>query len=292
MMAPAMVTLGTVREIWRYPFKSMQGERLTESDVGATGLVGDRSWALRDETAGEIRGAKKLPALMMCTARYREEPAAGRVPPVDITLPDGSTVTSDTPEAATRLSALLGRRVTLWPLLPASNREHYRRGLPDNPDMDAELRQIFGREVDEPLPDLSVIPQEIFEFTSPLGTYFDVFPVHLLTTAALATMAASNEVAAWDVRRFRPNFLIETPEDMTGIPENVWVGQTLRLGELEIRCEIPTARCVMTTQAQPGLAKDPSVLRTIVATAAQNLGAYASVVRPGRVSVGDTIAAL
>lgn len=287
-----MKTLGTVREIWRYPFKSMQGEKLTDIAVGKMGLVGDRSWALRDETAREIRGAKKFPALLLCTARYREEPAAGRVPAVDIAFPDGTTVASDTPEAAARLSQLLGRQVTLWPLVPADNRDHYRRGVPDNPDMEAELRQIFAREENEPLPDLSVFPQELFEFTSPLGTYFDALPVHFLTTAALAAMAAANEGAAWDVRRFRPNILIETPAGMTGIPENGWVGQTIRLGELELRCEMPTTRCGMTTQPQPGLPKDPSVLRTIVATAAQNLGLYAPVTRPGRVSVGDSVGAL
>lgn len=284
-----MTTLGTVREIWRYPFKSMQGEKLLDCIVGPNGVVGDRGWAVRDEAAGEIRGAKKLPSLMQCTARYREQPTPGRVPPVDITLPDGTTVASDTPEAAARLSALIGRKVTVWPVRPASERDHYRRGMPDNPDMEAELRQVFGRLPDEPLPDLSVFPQELFEFASPLGTYFDALPVHVLTTAALATMAAANEGAEWDVRRFRPNILIETPPDMTGIPENVWVGQTIRLGELALRCEMPTTRCVMTTHPQPGLAKDPSVLRTIVRDGGQSLGVYASVAHPGRISVGDAV---
>src|SRR5262245_58478792 len=123
-----MTTLGKVREIWRYPFKSMQGERLEGCDVGALGLPGDRGWAVRDEAVGEIRGAKKLPALLLCRARYREEPRGGRIPPVDITLPDGSTVASDAPAAAARLTEVVGRRVTVWPLVDASNREHYRRG--------------------------------------------------------------------------------------------------------------------------------------------------------------------
>jgi hypothetical protein len=45
----------------------------------------------------------------------------------------------------------------------------------------------------------------------------------------------------------------------------------------------------MTIQAQRGLPKDPRVLRAIVGGAAQNLGAYASVLRPGAVSVGDDV---
>lgn len=284
-----MTTLGTVRELWRYPFKSMQGERLSRCEVDALGVRGDRGWAVRDETAGEIRGAKKLPGLLACAARYREEPTAGRVPPVDITLPDGTTVASDRPEAAERLSALLGRRVTLWPVQAPANREHYRRGMPDNADMEQELRAIFAREPGEPLPDLSVFPQELFEFTSPLGTYFDAFPIHVLTTASLAAMARANSQAAWDVRRFRPNVLVETAPGASGLLEAEWCGRTIRVGDVEIRLEVPTARCGMTTHAQPGLAKDPSVLRTIVASAGQNLGVYARVVRPGAVAAGDPV---
>src|SRR5688572_657694 len=125
-----MTTLGTIREVWRYPCESKQGERLEGCDVGALGLPGDRGWAVRDEAAGEIRGAKKMPALLLCTARYREEPAGGRIPPVDITLPDGTIVVSDAPAAAAKIGDLVGRRVTLWPLVAASNQDHYRRGQP------------------------------------------------------------------------------------------------------------------------------------------------------------------
>jgi uncharacterized protein YcbX len=52
---------------------------------------------------------------------------------------------------------------------------------------------------------------------------------------------------------------------------------------------MPTVRCGMTIQAQAGLAKDPSILRTIVRDADQNLGVYASVVVAGDVRVGDTV---
>jgi len=38
-----------VAELWRYPVKSLQGERLDTADVGAQGLPGDRQWALFDE---------------------------------------------------------------------------------------------------------------------------------------------------------------------------------------------------------------------------------------------------
>ncbi|HEX5726967.1 MAG TPA: MOSC N-terminal beta barrel domain-containing protein [Longimicrobiaceae bacterium] len=303
--------IGRVREIWRFPVKSMAGERLAGAALGPLGIPGDRGWALRDDEAGEIRGAKKWPALMQCAARYRREPDGRGVPPVDITLPDGSRTASDDPEVDARLSALVGSRVSLWPLQPAADRQHYRR-VPLAPALlvrlgqvralrpliplfiklgrlEPRLRELLGREPEEPLPDFGILPPELFEYTSPPGTYFDAYPVHLLTTASLAAMARLHPAAAWDARRFRPNFLVEAEVGVEGLVEAEWSGRTVRLGEAALRCEIPTVRCGMTTHAQDGLPKDPSVLRAIVRDADQNLGTYARVARPGRVAVGDAV---
>lgn len=89
------VGLGRVTQLWRYPVKSMGGERLEEVAVSAAGLVGDRAWAVRDEVDGGIRGAKKLGALMRCSARYPGAPDG----PAEITLPDGSRVMTGAPDA-------------------------------------------------------------------------------------------------------------------------------------------------------------------------------------------------
>lgn len=284
-----MAVVGKVSEVWRYPVKSMGGERMERGEIGLRGIAGDRGWALRDETAGEIRGAKKLSALLRCTARYLAEPADDKIPPAEITLPDDTRIRSDDPAAAARLSQLLGRPVTLWPLQPASATDHYRRAQPDNPDIVAELRAIFGRTQDEPLPDLSVFPPEIMQYTSPLGTYFDAFPLHVLTTASLAALDTGSRTAHFDVRRFRPNLLLETAGHLRGLVENEWCGKTVRLGSAVVKIEMPCVRCVMPTLAQRNLAEDPSVLRTIVRAAAQNLGVYATVTTPGRVAIGDTV---
>jgi uncharacterized protein YcbX len=281
--------IGRIRELWRYPVKSMGGEKHDRLPIGPRGIPGDRGWAVRDERAGEIRGAKKLPALLGCSATYLSEPTADSVPPAEIRFPDGTRVRSDAPDVAARLSSLLDRPVTLWPLQPPAALDHYRRAAPDDPDMLAEMRAIFGRLETEPLPDLSVFPAEIMEVTSPLGTYFDAFPLHLLTTASLATLQAKTPGARFDVRRFRPNVVVETPSGTTGLPEIDWAGKTLVAGSARLRVEIPCVRCVMTTVAQGDLAKDPTVLRTIVRDAAQNLGVYATVTGAGTVSVGDEV---
>jgi MOSC domain-containing protein len=303
--------IGTVGEMWRFPVKSMGGERLDHCTVGLTGLLGDRGWAVRDDIAGEIRGGRHFPPLLKCTARYREPPGEGRVPPVDITLPDGTHVGSDVPEVHARLSALVGQPVSLWPLQPASHKAHYRRAYAGARMMgqlsrsrlfrrvlrrilpytswEASARALLGREPDEPLPDFSLFPSALFEFTSPLGTYFDAFPLHLLTTASLSAMARLHPAGTWDVRRFRPNLLIATDDSLEGLVEAEWHGRTLRMGELAVQCEMPTARCRMTMQAQAGLPKDATVLRTIVREAGQQLGIYASVTHPGRMVLGDVV---
>jgi uncharacterized protein len=290
-----MQVIGTVKEIWRYPVKSMAGERLHHANVGALGIHGDRGWAIRDEKAGEIRNARKLPRLLHCVAVYLREPSEddknkNKVPPAQITLPDGTTFRSDSAEANAKLSEMLGRPVTIWPIQPPSERDFLRRAAPDNPDMMAELREVFGRLESEPLPDLSTLPPQILQFTSPFGTFFDAFPFQVLTTASLRALASCNPAADFDSRRFRPNVLIETENSIHGLAEAEWSGRTMRIGEARIKLEMPTVRCVIPTLDQPYLRKDPSVLRTIVRDAAQNLGAYATIASGGTIALGDEVA--
>lgn len=303
--------IGTIKEIWRYPVKSMAGQRLEYCTVGSLGIPGDRGWALRDETTKEITNGKRIPQLMKCAARYVAEPSNGDIPTVLITFPDGTEIHSNDPTINSRLSEVFQKNVTLWPRQPATNKEHYRRRsagarlmapllrtssfrsmlpqLTKLPGLSDQLRGLFSRESNEPVPDISLLPAEVLEFTSPLGTYFDAYSVNVLTTASLKRMAMFNPAAIWDVRRFRPNFLIETADGVEDLVESTWAGKTLRLGTVELQGEIPCARCGMTTHAQDGLPKDPSVLRSIVKDADQNLGLYASVSQPGEVKIGDRV---
>ncbi|MEP6717948.1 MAG: MOSC N-terminal beta barrel domain-containing protein [bacterium] len=303
--------IGTVQQIWRYPVKSMAGEQLTDCTVGSLGLPGDRGWAVKDEEKSEIKTGTRIPLLMQCASHYQEQPTDANIPHVMITFPDGSSVSSGDSEVDLKLSAVLGKKVKLWPRQPASNKEHYRRpgvaarviapltdlpgfrallpAITKLPPISATLRAAFSRTEDEPTPDLSKLPKELFEFTSPLGTYFDAFPIHVLTSASLAVMSRSNQEATWDVRRFRPNFFVNTVPGLEGLLESEWTGRTLRIGSVEVKCEMPAVRCGMTTNAQKELAKDPSVLRTIVKEANQNLGTYASVAKNGAVREGDRV---
>jgi uncharacterized protein YcbX len=303
--------IGTVQLIWRHPVKSMAGEQLKQCTVGPLGIPGDRGWALRDESTHEITNGKRIPLLMQCAARYLTEPQDLDVPPVEIKFPNGEVITSDETNVNERLSKTLGKQVTLWPRQPPEDLDHYRRRganarivgslsrnrtfrsllptLTKLSPFSGPLREMFSRNPDEPVPDISLLPPEVLEFTSPLGTYFDAYPINILATASLEAMARFNPNALWDSRRFRPNFLIETNGEIQGLVEPIWEGRTLRFGTVEIRCDLAAARCGMTTHAQEGIPKDPSVLRSIVREANQNLGVYANVVKPGRVALGDAV---
>jgi uncharacterized protein YcbX len=287
------MTDGLVQEIWRYPVKSMRGESLGTSRLAAGGLLGDRGWATRDEVRGGIRGAKKIAELMRCQAHYRDEPTDETpVPHAIVTLPDGSIVATDAADVDARVSAGVAHPVTLWPLQPAHDRAHYLRGAPDLDDREQEFRAVMGREPDEPLPDLSKLPAEVLgilaEFESPPGTYFDLFPLLVMTRQALAHLQSLVADSAVDVRRFRPNLVLDVPGD-DPIPELGWAGRTLRVGTAAIDVVGGCPRCVMTTRAVDELPVDRAILRTIVRELGQDLGVYATVRTPGTLSVGDPV---
>jgi hypothetical protein len=248
--------------------------------------VGDRHWAVRSLELGGIRGAKRIGDLMKFSAAYTDGTR------VQITLPDGSTVHSDDAEVDTRISAVLGHRVALESLPADGNLDHFRRGPGGGGDPVQELRDIFGREADEPLPDFSAFPPEVVEFESPPGTHYDCWPLLVMTTSASRSLAAALPGSNTDIRRFRPSLVVDTGDD-AGHPEFSWTGRTAVIGADSgplIEFLKPCPRCVMTTrEVAGGIPADRQVLRHIVRELDQNLGVYARITRPGPVRTGDEI---
>lgn len=286
-----LVVLGRVEQLWRYPVKSMRGERVSRAIVERTyGIPGDRGWAIRDEHSGEIRGAKKIGALLTFAARYLEEPKGSMCPPAEITLPDGGRITTGDPAIDSVLSGALSRAVTLWPRRPADDVEHYRRVEKID---ETEMRRQLGLLPDEPLPAYAAVPSklgaQLVEFVSPLGTYFDAVELHLLTTASLASLASRSPGSLVDVRRFRPNIVIDTVESSGAFPEIHWCGRRFRIGSAVVEVIRPTSRCVMVTLPQAELAQDRKIMRTLVRETGMDLGVGLRVVEPGVIATGDTI---
>jgi uncharacterized protein YcbX len=114
-------------------------------------------------------------------------------------------------------------------------------------------------------------------------------PVHLLTTASLAELKAQHPEGDPDLRRFRPNIVVDMPPVAGRFPETEWIGRKIAIGELELTITEPCRRCGFTIIAQEGFDNDPNILRTLVKKNAHNLGVYCQVTRPGRVGTGDAL---
>lgn len=114
---------------------------------------------------------------------------------------------------------------------------------------------------------------------------------------SLFSVATSNKIAndsgmPTDIRRFRPNIVIDTHQSEP-FPENQWVGKTVVFGNTEdcpaIQVTIPDERCAMVNLDPDTALSDPAVLKTVVQLNQNCAGVYGTVIRPGILTVGQTI---
>jgi uncharacterized protein YcbX len=289
--------VGAVAGLWRFPVKSMGGERLEQAELTEHGLVGDRAYALIDANTGKVVSAKSVklfPDLFNCRAAFVEPPrSGGELPQVQITLPNGTSVTSDSSDVDRVLSAYFRRDVTLARAAPDDfTIDQYH---PDIEDVDpAGYRDTF---VEQKLGS-AFFAQAGLPSPLPADSFLDLFPVSVLTTSTLEQLSELRPQSRFDQRRFRMNVIVNTK--VGGFVENDWVDHELAIGEaVRLGVALPDPRCVMTTLAQEELPKDTEVLRTLtrhnrVQVGAAGLfpcaGVYAVVEVPGTLRVGDRVA--
>lgn len=240
----------------------MQGHRVEQVEVGAEGIVGDRSRALRPVGSDVVLSAKRDAALLGATVRDDA-----------IELPDGTEVGLGEPDCDQRLSDWLGRPVEL---------------------VDSSGTTGLGYEMTFEPPDDAA---EYVRIPMADGTFVDLAPLHVIAAATLDGCRASRPDLDWDVRRFRPSFVLDVGGDC--FVEDDWVGRRLRLGaDCVISVTSPTVRCAMPLRAQPAGPTGPALERQVELFAAMSelhgtypnhLGAYADVVTPGVVGAGDQV---
>lgn len=286
----------SVGRLWQYPVKSMQGVEVQESVVGPSGVVGDRAYGFLDVETERLVSAKRpkrYGALLDCQARFLAAPTEQTPsPPIEVTFPDGSVVRDDEAELTRRTTELLGREVRLLASAPdgLALEELWPKLEGFGPDALADAMQL---EPPDSAGDRIVgVPVAM---AAP-GTMLDLAPLHVLATSTLATLAAEHPDGDWDPRRMRPNILID---DDPSSDEDDWLGCDVHIGaQVVIHVAGSTPRCVMTTLAQPGLHRDPDILRAIAAVGRKQLGpvgqfacagSYAEVVHPGVVRTGDDV---
>ena len=255
----AVRTTGSVLSLWRYPVKSMQGLAVDAVDVGSACIKDDRRWAIVDVATGRVMSAKRTKELLQAFATDER-----------IVLPDGTELPLDS-RADEALSAWLGRPVML-------------RVAETNHDLSYEMT------FDPPNDDA-----DFYDIPIPPGTFLDLSPVHLVTTATLDGCARMRPDLDWDVRRFRPNLVLAVDGDP--FCEDQWIGRRLRIGSVVLQIAQPTVRCAMPLRGQPsigptrpGLERQPELFQaisTLNEAAPNHLGVYADVVTTGVIQIDD-----
>ena len=195
--------LGVVGSLWRYPVKSMMGEELNAAEVTERGLRGDRVYALVDCADGKVATAKnprKWPHLFDFRATFIDPARAGaQAAPIRIALPDGTMVTSAQEDCSQILSRALAREV----MLDAAGR--------GNAETPSSASNALAANAEEYWPDMEGLDfrDTVTDFALPLGTFFDCAVVHLLTTATLDRLSELYPRGRFEVRRFRPNIVVQ-----------------------------------------------------------------------------------
>jgi uncharacterized protein YcbX len=263
----------------------MLGEELNASAVTQRGLLGDRAYALVDRSDGKVASAKnprKWPQLFDFRAAFVEPPRPGApLPPVRLTLPDGTILTSTHTDLNQILTKALHREVTF---------DAAERGYQEV--VESTFPNPWMPQAEEYWPDMEGLDYRdtVTDFDLPEGTFFDCAVVHVLTTATLDRLRELYPQGRFEVRRFRPNIVVEIANGGADFVENAWIGHTLAIGDA-VRLSItgPCPRCVMTTLAQGDLPKDPGILRTAAQHNQVNVGVYAGVLQGGTVRRGDPV---
>jgi uncharacterized protein len=285
MSDSTQTVLGSVVAVWRYPVKSMLGEELNASAVTPRGLLGDRAYALVDRADGKVASAKnprKWPQLFDCRAAFVDAPRPDApLPAVRITLPDGTLATTEQGDLSPILSQTLRRDVTF---------NAAARGQADV--VESTFPNPWATSAEEYWPDMDGLDfrDTVTDFTLPEGTFFDCAAMHLLTTATLDRLRELYPQGRFEVRRFRPNLVVQPASDEKNFVENAWIGHTLAIGDT-VRLSITGGcpRCVMTTLPQGDLPKDPGILRTAAQHNQVNVGVYARVLQGGTIRRGDLV---
>ncbi len=291
-----MQPVAHVKEIWRYPVKSMGGESISAGIVTPAGLAGDRLWAVVDAD-GEIKSARQWSKLIQMTARYLEATHPGgqlyskSVPDVMISTPDGDQIPSRFSGTAQALEKFLGQACRLEPLRPPADTGFYTPPKERNMDnLNVELDKLDD-EVDF---DFSQTPDEMMEllgqYMTPPGTFFDSFPMHMISTQSMAHLANASQADA-NPRRFRPNLLLDFVDKNATAPEFDLLGKSIRIGDTKIRIQGKTIRCSIPSRPQPllGLNQDTHMTRAMVQLFERHIGVYASIEAQGEVQVGDPV---
>ncbi|MBA2523691.1 MAG: MOSC N-terminal beta barrel domain-containing protein [Solirubrobacterales bacterium] len=190
-----------VAELWRFPVKSLGGERLESVAVSDGGIEGDRGFAIFDRVSGLGLTARRVPELLFATARLRGDGS------LEIVAADGSRIGTD--EAS--LSSWLGRPVELRDASKTGVRRYENTTDPEHEE---------------------TAPWQAFEGAG--GRFHD-------SPRARVSLVSTGTIGEWDRRRFRSNVLITGEGEDALVGGRLAVGTAiLSVGMAISRCVMVT----------------------------------------------------
>jgi uncharacterized protein len=241
---------GKIAELWRYPVSGFRGERLSSVQTLTTGLSGDHVYALRSKETGKILDPK---VFQFSWGETQGAPSMLQLKAELVGDPAG--------EHSVNITDPDGRVFSI-----------------DDPDIDAVLSETLRHQVE-----LVKYPR-IVESRAKAGR-----TVHLLTSASLSYIKSFHPKGDFDVRRFRPNIVVDTPGGVSGFVEETWQGVSVSAGQSVLKIGKGNRRCNVTTMKQGDLGEDPAILQVIEKENERRLGVLCTVLGEGRVSVGDAL---
>ncbi|GAA4814560.1 MOSC domain-containing protein [Tomitella cavernea] len=292
-----------ISELWRYPVKSLGGEPLTRALVDGDGLAGDHQWAIVDESTGTVASAKRTRvwgSLLQCSARMDPDAAdPADAAALRITTPDGVESAGDDPSTIARLSALCGRPLRLQ-FAAAADADGMAMEMEWAPETHEGMEEAIAHSSARAEQDAgSAVPVGAVPTGGGRGRYYDLAPVHIVTTSSVRRLVDDDTPIRAAMRRFRPNIVVGGDDWDDGYVEDAWLAGPLDAGAVGLAPSIPVGRCVMVTLQHGTVARDRTMLRRIATrhrldvgygtAPAPALGIYADVLRPATVSVGDAV---
>ena len=273
---------GRVSALWRYPVKSLLGMSVPEASLTAAGLLGDRAYALIDLETGKVASAKRPQLWRRMLELSAVADADGKLA---VRFPDGETVALDAPSLDARLSAFLGRAVTLR--TQPRDEEALDRAVPEQVLEAGEHSEVESTHL--------TLAQ-----ASPEGGFFDYAPFHVVTLNSLEAVAAAAGDDTIVAQRYRANIVLDMP-DAEPFAENGWTGLELTIGpDVALTVIGATPRCAVPMLAHGELPRADGALTKVAelnrielpefgAGRYPCLGAFAVLKRGGGAAVHDAV---
>ncbi len=259
-----MSVIGKVESLWRYPVKSMRGERLAEAFAGYAGVYGDRLYAFRSSAAPKgfpYLTAREQGQMLLYCPRYRDPEKAAR--------PSNLAEAEALPPGVTPLYSSFAELML---------------------DVQTPSGEMFA--VDDPAL-LSRLQEGIREshqlnLLRSERAMTDCRPISLFSLQTAQQLGEEVGIEM-DARRFRANIYLDLAT-ADGFSENEFVGRRLKIGARTVIAVIDRdPRCKLITLDPDTAQPNPEIMKRVARAHDGTAGIYGAVLAEGTIQPGDAV---